>query len=163
MGTRTISGYTFNVYGTAAGLTEYAAGSFTFAAAVSAAVTDAVARAHVEATRLIARMPFKDAADADVDTAHVDVVTACYELACAAVADPKVLAQDSAAKNVKRVGAKGAEVEFFAPTPGGRFPLRVLELLGPRLTSADTYASAYVSGVSDGSDFDDDDRYGIAP
>lgn len=163
MGTRTIGAYTFDVYGDAAGLTEYATGSAAYYATFSAATADTVARTHVEATRLIQRMPFADAADAVVATADTDVVTACYELTLAALADAAVLTQTTTAKNIKSVSAKGSGVEFFAPTKGGRFPVRVTALLATRLESTTSTLSggAYSSGTSTCSDFDDSDRYGL--
>lgn len=161
MGTRTIGGYTFDVYGTAAGLTEYATGSAAYCATFAAAATDTAARAHVEATRLISRLTFASTVDGDPSTtSESDLITACYELALAALADGAVLTASSATKNIKAITGK-VGVEFFAPTLGGRFPARVMELLTPLLTSADTYASTYVGGTSDCSDFDTSDQYGI--
>lgn len=161
MGSRTINTYTFDTYGDAAGLTEYANGSSVYYATFAAATTDTVARAHVEATRLISRLTFASTVDGDpATTSEADLITACYELALAALADGAVLTASSATKNIKAITGK-VGVEFFAPTLGGRFPARVMELLTPLLTSADTYASTYVGGTSDCSDFDTADRYGV--
>ena len=166
MATVTIGADTFEIYGTTAGLASRANGSSTHYAAYTAAVAadaDDVARKHVEATRLIAALAFEDDANADPATATGDVVTACYELALAAVLDPAVLTQVSTASNIKRVAAKGVEVENFAPVAGSRFPARVMALLGPLLagsTSATT-GGAYASGTSECSDFDACDRYGL--
>lgn len=161
MGTRTIGGYTFDVYGTAAGLTEYATGSAAYYATFTAAATDTAARAHVEATRLISRLTFASTVDSDpATTSEANLIAACYELALAGLADGAVLTASSATKNIKAITGK-VGVEFFAPTLGGRFPTRVMELLTPLLTSADTYAATYVGGTSTASDFDEDDRYGL--
>lgn len=161
MGTRTIGAYTFDVYGTAAGLTEYATGSAAYYATFTAAATDDVARAHVEATRLISRLTFADTVDADPATSTDEVLlAACYELTLAALADPAVLTQTSASKNIKAITGK-VGVEFFAPVVGGRFPARVMELLTGLLASGTDWAGAYVGGASECSDFDEADRYGV--
>ena len=78
MGTVTIGSDTFDVFGTSAGLATYANGSAAYYATYATAnVADAnqVKRTHVEATRLIALMPFADAADAVPATASADVAT----------------------------------------------------------------------------------------
>lgn len=171
MGAVTIGSDTFDVFGTSAGLATYANGSAAYYATYAAAnVADAnqVKRTHVEATRLIALMPFADAADAAPATASADVATACYELTLAALADVAVLTQADTAQRVRRVNAKGVEVEFFGPTAGSRFPARVMAILGPLLesstasaTSTTVGAGGYVSGTSTCSDFDPCDAYGL--
>lgn len=167
MGTVTIGSDTFGAYGTTAGLASYANGSAAFYAAHAAATADARARTHVECSRLIAVLPFDDTANADPATATGAVVTACYELTLAALADPSILTAASASSQVKSVGAGPAAVEFFAPTRGGRFPARVMAHLSALLASASdssTTAGAYVSAVVDeGSDFDADDAYTLTP
>lgn len=166
MGTVTIGTDTFDVYGTSAGLATQANGSAAYYATYAAANADAVKRVHVEATRLIAVMPFADAADADPTSATGDVVTACYELALAALVDSAVLTQVTTAQRVRRVDAKGVIVEFFGPLAGSRFPARVMALLGPLLevvavSSSSVGAGGYVAGTSVCSDFDVCDRYGV--
>ena len=145
MGAVTIGSDTFDVFGTSAGLATHANGSAAYYATYAAAnVADAnqVKRTHVEATRLIALMPFADAADA------------------------AVLTQASTAQRVRRVDAKGVSVEFFGPLAGARFPARVMALLGPLLETVAASSSAvgaggYVSGTSTCSDFDTCDAYGL--
>lgn len=164
MGTVTIGSDTFDVYGTTAGLTSHANGSAAYYAAFSAATTTARDRTHVECSRLIAAMPFDDDANAAPATATGAVVTACYELTLAALADPSVLTSSSSGSNVKRAGAKGTEVEFFGPKRGGRFPDRVMVYLSALLATPSSSTSlsggAYASPVVDeGSAFDDDDAY----
>lgn len=169
MGTRTINGEDFEVYGDAAGLASRANGSSTYYATYTAAVAadpDDVARKHVEATGLLSAMPFTDAADAVPATADAAVVTACYELVLAALVDDAALTQDSTAQNVKRLEAKGVVTEFFSPITGARFPARVMTLLGPRLGGGDAASGSlaggvYVAGVSTCSDFDESDRYSL--
>lgn len=169
MGTVTIGSDTFDVFGTSAGLATYANGSAAYYATYAAAnVADAnqVKRTHVEATRLIALMPFADAADAVPATASADVATACYELTLAALTDVAVLTQASTAQRVRKVDAKGVSVEFFGPLAGSCFPARVMTLLGPLLetvaaSSSTVGAGGYVSGTSTCSDFDTCDAYGL--
>lgn len=173
MGAVTIGSDTFDVFGTSAGLATYANGSAAYYATYAAAnVADAnqVKRTHVEATRLIALMPFADAADAAPATASADVATACYELTLAALADVAVLTQASTAQRVRKVDAKGVSVEFFGPLAGplagARFPARVMALLGPLLETVAASSSAvgaggYVSGTSTASDFDTCDAYSL--
>lgn len=171
MGTVTIAAETFTVYGTTAGLASRANGSSTHFAAYTAAVAadpDDVNRKHVEATNLIAALPFEDAANADPSTATGDVVTACYELVLAAILDASVLTAASTGSNVKKLEAKGVSIENFAPVAGSRFPARVMALLGPLLEGATSTGSSsavgaggYVSGTSTCSDFDPCDRYGL--
>lgn len=169
MGTVTIGSDTFDVFGTSAGLATYANGSAAYYATYAAANTadaDQVKRTHVEATRLIALMPFADADDAVPATASADVATACYELTLAALADVAVLTQASTGQRVRKVDAKGVSVEFFGPLAGARFPSRVMALLGPLLETVAASSSAvgaggYVSGTSTCSDFDTCDAYGL--
>ena len=192
MGTVTIAGTSYTIYGTKTGAgscAEYAAGSLVFAATWSAATADNQSRALVEASRLLDRQRWQgDKADAGqalawprtgvtVDGAEVgsasipaDLVTAAYELALAALADPSVLAETSTGKNVSSVSASGVGVSFFAPTAGSRFPSRVMELLGPYFGGAtdDTgvggfgLAGSYASGVTYDSAFDDCDTFTMA-
>ena len=101
MGTVTIGADTFDVFGTSAGLATRANGSAAYYATYAAAVAadaDQVKRTHVEATRLIALMPFADSADADPATASADVATACYELVLAALERGQLHAAERAAK-----------------------------------------------------------------
>lgn len=171
MGTVTIAAETFDVYGTTAGLATRANGSSTYYAAYTTAVADDpddVNRKHVEATNLIAALPFEDDANADPSTATGDVVTACYELVLASLLDDAVLTAASTGSNVKRLEAKGVSIENFAPVVGSRFPSRVMALLGPLLDGATVTGSnstvgagGYVSGTSTCSDFDACDRYGL--
>lgn len=168
MGELTIGTDIYDIYGSLTGLASYANGSFTFAAVYAdalAADADSPARALVEATRMLVLQPWEDTANADVDTAEAAVVTAAYELALAALADPAVFATTSTEKLVKRVDAKGASVEFFAPTAGARFPARVMELIGGLLASASSSeiaGGAYASGIDGESQFDDCDEYGLS-
>ncbi len=164
MGTVMIGSDTFDVYGTTAGLTSHANGSAAFYATFAAATTAARDRTHVECSRLIAAMPFDEEANAAPATATGAVVTACYELTLAALADPAILTATTTGSNVRRAGAKGTEVEFFGPTRGGRFPARVMSYLTPLLATPSSSTSlsggAYASAVVDeDSAFADDAVY----
>ena len=76
---------------------------------------------------------------------------------------PALEASTSTGSNIKAAGAGPAQVEFFRPTDGSRFPARVTELLAPYLGLGITPGSAPGSG-SDGpsSQFDDCDSYGLS-
>lgn len=171
MGSVTIAAETFDVFGTTAGLASRANGSSTYYTAYTEAVAadpDDVNRKHVEATNLIAAMPFADDANADPSTADAAVALACYELVLAALLDASVLTSTSTGSNVKKLEAKGVSIENFAPVAGSRFPARVMFHLGPLLEGATTPGSSsavgaggFVSGTSTCSDFDACDRYGV--
>lgn len=190
MGTVIIGADTFDVIGTSAGLVTYANGSLTWSAVYDAAVAASASkpkRAHVEATRLLGVQPW----DGDATTAGiawprdgvtattpsgaevVDGVTpteiehAVYELALAMMADASVVAGTSTAKNIASVGAGSASVTFFGPTAGGRFPDRVMELIGWAFASAssgDLSSSGLAGSAAYGADycsqFDACDDYG---
>ena len=170
MGTVTIGTDTFDIYGTSAGLALRANGSSTYYALYTDAVAadaDDVRRKHVEATQLIALLPFDDPANAVPATAVAAVADACYELVLAAIASAAVLTQDAAGSNVKRIEAKGVVVENFSPVAGGRFPARVMALLAPLLdastASGDSIGGgSFVAGIDACSDFDDADRYTVS-
>lgn len=190
MGTVTIGADTFTVYGTSALLATYANGSLTWSDAYDAAVAVSAnkpKRAHVEATRLLDAQlwqgdpavdgqaqawPRSDVTDAygdEVDDSTVPqfIIDATYELALAMMANVSVVAGTSVASNVQSVGAGAASVSFFSPKAGGRFPDRVMELVGFYLGTSDessiTAYGSFASGVDGASQFDtgsdDDDGY----
>lgn len=189
MGTVTIGADTFDVYGTTAGLATYANGSFTWSATYSAATSDNAKRAHVEATKLLDRQtwdgtltadgqalawprdsvtgtpPGQDEAPDDGTTPDA-IVAACYELALAILASVSVVAGTSTASNVQSVQAGPTSVSFFYPKKGGRFPDRVMELIGWALGSSASSSippmGLYVSGDDGESQFDACDLYGLS-
>lgn len=60
----------------------------------------------------------------------IEIERACYLIAAMLVEDPALLdSAQAGASNVKRVNAKGVEIEFFTTTTGGRFPTTVQKLL----------------------------------
>lgn len=191
MGTITLGSDTFTVYGTSTGLATYANGSLTFGDAYTSATATTRARALVEATRLLDRQAWQgDKTDSgqalawprtgvtdrlgnavDDSTIPDDVITAAYELALAALVDAGTVKGTSTGSNIQSVNAQGVSVSFFAPVAGGRFPARVMELVGQYLggsatstgsVSASGLAGSYASGTDGESAFDDDDVYGMA-
>lgn len=76
---------------------------------------------------------------------------------------PALEASTSTGSNIKAAGAGPAQVEFFRPTDGSRFPARVAELLAPYLGSGITPGSAPGSGTcAPTSQFDNCDGYGLS-
>ncbi len=150
MGTVTISGSTFDIYGTQAGATAYLvarldAGTWTTASA------DTQARALVQATRIL--QPYLADAGFDLppsDPVDVEIENANYELAFALVADPTVANKTSSGNNTKRLKAGSAEIEYFRPEAGGRFPTLVQQILNAWITaqggSSSSGSRAFVSG-----------------
>lgn len=193
--TVTIGADTFEVYGSSAGLATYANGSWLWSATYDAAVATSAngpKRALVEATRLLNLQPWagdktsssqalawpRDGVTATTPSgAEVtdgvtpdDIVSAAYELALAMLAKPAVVAGTGTGSNVQSVGAGPASVTFFSPTPGARFPDRVMELVGWAFSGAsgdDTIAplGSYASGTDGCSQFDtgsdSDDSYSL--
>lgn len=86
-----------------------------------------------------------------------------YELAIMLYSNPALADAGTADKNVKRVEAKGASVEFFGPQRLGRFPSKVQKLIGVFLAStSSTAGQAEISGESDCTQFDDADRFDLS-
>lgn len=184
MGSVVIGGVTYQVYGdhTGAGsLTEYAGGSLAYSATFSAATPDDQKRAMVEATRVLDRLPwngtktvagqalawprtgvtYADGTAVDPNTIPPEVISAAYELALAGLKDPAIFETTTTEDKIKRVEAKGVEVEWFGPRDGSRLPGRVAELLGQFFAGAGASGS-YVSDVSAGSVFDDCDAFHVS-
>lgn len=188
--TVTIGSDTFEVYGSSAGLATYANGSWTWQATYAAAVATSAngpLRALVEATRLLDRQAWDGTKTSDSQalawprdgvtgippgaseapddgTTPDSIVVAAYELALAMLAKPGVVAGTSTTSNVQSVGAGPASVTFFSPTVGGRFPDRVMELVGWAFggTSGDIVPlGSYASGTDGCSQFDTCDEYGL--
>lgn len=156
MGTVTIGSSTYSVYGTHAALTDYAAGSLVHATTYAAATTANQQRALVEATRILLSLSWVDAANGSVGTASAVVVQAAQELALAGLADVGVFTAATASTNIKAITGK-VGVEFFAPVSIGRFPARVMDLLGGLVEGigSSPYGSTESGGTSESTDFDD--------
>ena len=91
-----------------------------------------------------------------------EIVTGAYELALAMLAKPAVVAGGATGSTVQTATAGSASVTFFSPTLGGRFPDRVMELVGWAYgsTSSDLPAfGVYASGTDGCSQFDAADAY----
>ncbi len=188
--TVTIGSDTFEVYGSSAGLATYANGSWLWSATYTAAVATSASgplRALVEATRLLDRQAWdgdktssgqalawpRDGVTATTPSGGEvtdgvtpdEIVAAAYELALAMLAKPAVVAGTSTASNVQQAGAGSASVTFFSPTAGGRFPDRVMELVGWAFagsSSGDIVAmGSYASGTDGCSQFDTCDTYAL--
>jgi hypothetical protein len=191
MGTLTITGSNFEVYGTDAARAIYFKASFSAAVtAFNALTADQKNQCHVAATRMLDRQrwqgtpvgtPVTDAIlewprngvvdryGNTVSSASVpdDIITATYELAALIAENEAIQGNATSGSNIASVGAGPASVSFFKPTLGitGRFETRIQELVGQYLEG-----SASVPGEAFGADedetasqsaFDDDDAYGL--
>lgn len=177
MGTVTISGSTFTVYGhlsspTAGSAAEYFLGSIQHTAAWTAAATDTKAAALVSASRMLDRQrwvgtktddaqdlawPRTGVTDADGEAVADDaiptkIIQAAYEIAAAMVADSEFEASSSASSNVRSVTAGSASVTYFSAETRGRFPTVIAELCGEFLAGS-TYDTSAEDGLSGGSPF----------
>lgn len=186
MGTVTIGGNPYEIYGTEAAADVYWAGGLGEGAdawAVAAAITDRHKQSLVAATRLLDRMPW---IGTPVGTPVIDVVLqwprsgidgvsslsvpdvvqkACYELAAALLVDSDLQTQATTGSNVKHVVADTVEVEFFQGTLGitGPLPKQVMDLIGVYLSGSSVAAGSTLSyGVDAESQFDDDDAYDVS-
>lgn len=171
MGTVSISGTSYDIYGTQADAKKYFAAR-TDGASFSGRPDLAQKQLLVMATRMIDRQIWQGAKTSssqplafprtgmtvggeEVDGSVVpdDVEFGCYELAMAIGLAPKTESQASIGQNVRSVGAGPARVEFFRPTLGGptdfRFPTVVQELLGKYLSSSAPSISPIASGTTD--------------
>lgn len=98
----------------------------------------------------------------------IEIEQACYVLAAMLVEDPALLDPAQAgASNVKRVNAKGVEVEFFTTTSGGRFPTVVQTLLAQFLLGGGSATGLSPSGGTGttedtASSFGDDELYPLS-
>lgn len=189
MGTVNVNGSNYTVYGDFADANTYLNGAIGAGPDAWNASTDddAKARAVVAAFRYLETMRWQgtktvssqatqwprtgvvDGYSVAVDTATVptDVINAQYELAGIFMADPTVYSALTSGSNVKRVAAKGVDVEFFRPTdvPGSstKMPVVVQRMVGQYLGSAvstggaaKAFNSDEVNGCSKDSAFDDD-------
>jgi len=174
--TVTISAVTYPVYGTYDGAVAYLAVKLTDAGvAWRAATADTRKSAMVEAARLLDVVGLTDGAtppaeiDSSSSTVPDQVVQASYELAAAYVADPSIMEETSnGASNIKRVNAKGVEVEWFGPRTGGASGMpsivdRLLQgyLLSQANANTSGAAGVHVGGTCERSEFDDCDRYDL--
>lgn len=173
MGTVTISGNDFTIYGTqGAAVIHHSASLGTDAAAFSAASGDNQAKSLVEATRMIDRMKWNSDAETHAlraalqrDWAGGDQFVfhlACYELAAMLLANPSLKNEAQSGSNVASVGAGPAQVSFFRPTLGitGPLPKIIHDLVGEYLAGRDS-TGGEAFGTDAESSFDDTDAYSI--
>ncbi len=181
MGTVTISGTSFDIYGTLAAAVTY------MKARVGATAWDAVgstdrSKALVSGTRFLDRQNWqgqktsgvqalefprtglvdKDGNDVGSVAVPLLVEEANYEMALAILEDATIVENANSGTNTKRVKAGSAEVEFFRQTDGTKLPTIIQELIGLFLegsgTSSDTGNLA--SGTGECSTFEDIDQWG---
>lgn len=191
MGTVTISGSNFTIYGTQANADIYHAPALD-SAALAYIAGDATKRAKglVNASRLLDRVPWvglpagtpvidsvlqwprSGVTDADgvaVSSSDIPdkIIKACFVLAAMIIEDPTVLTQEESGSNTKRVKAGSVEVEFWGSTLGisGRFAVQVQELVGEFMRGMTGGGlSGSVSYGTDGTEeskFVDDSTFGI--
>lgn len=150
MGTLSLGGNTYAIYGTEAAATIYLAAKI--GSVWGATVTATKQQALVSATRLI-RNYIQAVTGEDVDPAtntDIELESADYELAYALVVTPALETMVSSAGNQKRVKAGSAEVEYFKPTAGGRFPITVQGFLNAWLAAHAPAGSSIGVGMNSG-------------
>jgi len=158
MGSVTIGSDTFNIYGTSAGADTYLAARIGSTWSAQSATTKA--QALVSATRAIqtylAGLGFTVDPSGAVDT---EIENATYEYANGLVADAGLIDQANANSNTRRLKAGSAEIEYFRPERGGRFPSAVQALLTAWISGqgGSLSSSPYVSGGCEQSILDGDD------
>lgn len=163
MGIATIDSTDFDVFGTVALADAYLLGSISpNAVAWRAAVADTRARGLIESTRLLLEegLVLTDGVTpVTIANAPDGVLNAAYELAAALVKTPSLSLAANTGKNIESVGAGSAQVTFFGPEDGSRFPPTIERLLAPfrpDATSAEWPGGSRSSGTGACSDFPDD-------
>lgn len=99
----------------------------------------------------------------DSSTVPQQILEAQCELALSIALDPSVETNSSTSGNIKFLKAGEAEIGYFTPTRGGRFPTIIQELVGQFMGAAASAANsggAYVSGTCERSHFCSD-QYGL--
>ena len=93
----------------------------------------------------------------------LELETATAELALAFIADPALITAGSTAKNIKKAKAGSADVTFFRPTSGSRFPPNVMTILaeGGCIDGA-SISAPFASGTGAASEFCDTNRFGVS-
>lgn len=186
MGTVTINGSVYQVYGDLPSATIYMQAAPHLASSWATATPDQQASALVSATRMLENMVWQgvrtapapgqplewprtgvvDRYGAAVDSSTIPaaVLNGAYELAGAIRMSSKVITDASGtSSNKKVVQAGSARVEFFVPVAGTRLPTPVVEWLGQFLAGAGgagaPWPEAY--GTDGESQFDLTDRFGL--
>lgn len=163
MGSVTIGSDTYNIYGSLAGANTYLAARIG-SEAWTAATETTKEQGLVSGTRLIQTWLASRGYTVDPASAvDIEIEQANYELAFALVADPSVITASTSAVNTRRLKAGSAEIEYFRPGQGGRFPTLVQALLNAWLTEqggAPGFGLPYASGTCETSSLTGDD-YGL--
>lgn len=88
---------------------------------------------------------------------------ATSKLAAEILTDPKIISQSNTSENIKRAKAGSAEVEFFRPTSGARFPSTVMTLLqASGCIDGNSISAPFVSGTGAPSSFCDTNQFGVS-
>lgn len=91
-----------------------------------------------------------------------DIKTAEIVLALMLYLDPTVASNKNAGTNIKHLKAGSAEVEYFRPQTGGRFPTIIMELIGQYLASATQVSMGGADyGTDQCSNFTCKDKFGF--
>lgn len=184
MGTVTISGNNYTIYGTQAEAVIYVTGLLGREATLWLATSATnQAKSLNFATKILNTLswtgsrtdsaqalawPRTSATDRDgtaiADSATPqDVIDGSYVLAMLLLTDP-TLASRRSDKNTKKVAAGTAEIQFFRPQRIGALPKQVMDLLSPYLgggTSSTDLALSFATGTEVESEFDYTDAYTI--
>lgn len=167
MGSVTISGNNYTIYGSQAAAVIHMAGQIApRATAWVAASPDKQAQSLVTATGVLDRQLWQTAVNTfALRDAIPAFQTACYELAALLLAKPALLDAMTADSNVESVTAGPTSVSFFKPTLVGRFPTVVQELIGSYLAAAESAIGGGSEALGDGvcakSSFNDSSRYSL--
>lgn len=76
-----------------------------------------------------------DGSTVDPNTLPPELILATYELALALLDNVAVQSQGDTGSNIKSLGAGSAQLSFFRPTTGTRFPTIIQELMGQFLSA----------------------------
>lgn len=177
-GTVTISGTSYDIYGTKVLATAYMAariGAEAWTTATAAnrdkalvSATRWLDRQNWQGQKTVAAQPLefprtgltdKDGNAVASDVPPVLVEEASYEMALAILADASVQANITTGSNTKRVKAGSAEVEFFRATDGTKLPSIAQELAGVFLDGGARSAGC-AKGTDGESTFTDLDQWG---
>lgn len=183
MGTVTISGTAFEIYGTRAGADTYMAARLGNTAWKGASSGDKD-KSLVSATRYLDRQNWinqrtdiltpqplefprtglvdKDGTAVSSATVPVIVEEANYEMALILLEDATASENATSGSNVKAVGAGSAKVEFFRQVTGTKLPTTIQELIGLWLEGSGVAAATgnLASGTGECSTFEDSDQWG---
>lgn len=181
MGTVSIQGNTYDIFGTLSAANIY------FIARVGSSSWDSAddddrKRSLVSATRLLNNVTWSgqpkvagqslawprtgvvdcDGAAVDDTVVPIGVEEACYELALLLLSGTDAIDNPDSGSNIKKVDAKGVSVEFFRPTQGSAtlLPSSVNRYVRCFLAGA-AIAVPSATGTDVESQFDSDDEFGL--